>query len=141
MTSWPLIPNNFILRRPIVAIFPDIIKTVLKQSLKTQKKLKGLGIMYQNATYICFSWYSKICWFPLKKCWCQQNSRSVSRDSHNFWIFLRLGITVPSFIILGYVWQILGRGTFLPIQPYIFEQPRKGLSWIGLRQKISHIMP
>ena len=31
--------------------------------------------MYQNTVYICTSWYSKICWFAVKKCWCQQNSR------------------------------------------------------------------
>ena len=36
---------------------------------------------------------------------------------------------MPSFIIAGYVWQILGWGTFLPP---IREQPRKGPSWIGL---------
>ena len=91
--------------------------------------------MYQNATYIYISWYSKICWFPMKKCWCQQNSRSVSRDSHNFWIFLRLGITVPSFIIAGYVWQILGRGTFL--SPPIREQPQETLFWIDLKLILS----
>ena len=43
--------------------------------------------MYQNTVYICISWYSKICWFPVKKCWFQQNSRSVSRDSYIFQIF------------------------------------------------------
>ena len=41
----------------------------IKKSLKTQKKLKELEIIY-----------SKICWFPMKKCWCQQKSRGVSRD-------------------------------------------------------------
>ena len=34
---------------------------------KTEKKLKELEIMCQNAVYICFSWYSKICWLPVKK--------------------------------------------------------------------------
>ena len=29
---------------------------------------------------------------------------------HFFWIFFKWGISVPSFIIVGYVWQILGRG-------------------------------
>ena len=47
------------------------------------------------------------------------------------WILLRQGITVPSFIIVGYVWQILGRGPFYPFP--IREQPRKDPSWIGLR--------
>ena len=35
---------------------------------------------------------------------------------------------MPGFIILGYVWQILGRGSTPPIR----EQPRKIPSWIGL---------
>ena len=36
-------------------------------------------------------------------CWCQQYSRSVSHDSYTFPIFFSAGITVPSFIIVGYV--------------------------------------
>ena len=75
--------------------------------------------MYLNGIYICNSWYSKICWFSVKKCWCQQNSRGVSCDSYSFWIFYGQGITVPCFIIVGYVWQILGRETFLrPSHPW-----------------------
>ena len=54
-----------------------------------------------------FFWFSKICWFLVEKCWSQQNSRVVSPDSF-FWIFFRYGITVPSLIIVGYLWQILG---------------------------------
>ena len=34
---------------------------------------------------------------------------------------------MPSFIVVGYVWQILGRGG-----PFLHEQPRKSPSWIGL---------
>ena len=30
-----------------------------------------------------------------------------------FWTFFREGITVPNFIIVGYVWQTLGRGAFI----------------------------
>ena len=103
----------------------------IKQSLKSQEKFKELESMYQNAIYICISWYSKIWWFSVKKWWCQQNSRGVSRDSNNFRIFFRWGITASSFIIAGYVWQILGRGTFLPPSP-IREHPRKIASSIGL---------
>ena len=47
--------------------------------------------------YMCISWCSKICWFPVKKCWCQQNSRDVSSDLYIFWIFLRYGICVADF--------------------------------------------
>ena len=38
-------------------------------------------------------------------------------------------IAVPGFIIVGYVWQILGRGSLFGAT--IREQPRKCLSWIG----------
>ena len=58
---------------------------LLKQPLKTQKKLTELEIMYWNAIYICISWYNKSCWFPMKKCWYQQNSLSVSHDSYVSW--------------------------------------------------------
>ena len=35
---------------------------------------------YENdCTDICISWYSKICLFPVKKCWCQQILSGVSR--------------------------------------------------------------
>ena len=87
---------------------------LLKQSLKTKEKLKELQIKYQNAIYICISLYSKICWFSVKKCWC----KDVSPDTYTFWISFRQSMTVPSFIIVGYVWQILGRGgTFGPQTP------------------------
>ena len=33
---------------------------LLERSLKTQEKLKELKIMYQNAIFICISWYNKI---------------------------------------------------------------------------------
>ena len=62
---------------------------LLKQSLKTQKNLKESEIIYQNAIYICISWYSKVYWFPVKKYWCQQKA----------------GITVPIFVIVGYLWH------------------------------------
>ena len=44
----------------------------------------------------------------MKKCWYQQNSKNMSRDSY----------TVLSFIIAGYVWQILVMwGSPPPIHP------------------------
>ena len=57
MTS-SLYQNTFILRIPRIAIFADIIKIVtmfIKASLKIQKMLKGLEIIYQNAIIICIS--------------------------------------------------------------------------------------
>ena len=74
--------------------------------------------MYQNPIYTCISWCSKICQFLVKKCWCQQNPKNVSRDLYSFWVFLRKGITVPNFIIVGYLWQILGRGPKRPPHPW-----------------------
>ena len=65
--------------------FSGQIKTIFKDS----KELKELKIMHQNAVYISISWYSKIRWFPVKNCWCQQNSRGVSRDLYIFGSYLR----------------------------------------------------
>ena len=53
-----LFQNTLILIRPRVVISADVIKVVtmfIKKTLKTQKKLKELEIMYQNLTYICVS--------------------------------------------------------------------------------------
>ena len=58
-------------------------------------------------------------------------TEGVSHDAYIFVSSYRLSIVVPSFIIIGYVWHILGRRVFL--LPTICEQPRKGPSWIGLR--------
>ena len=33
------------------------------------------------------------------------------RGSYIFWVFFRQGVNVLSFMIIGYVWQILGRGS------------------------------
>ena len=66
--------------------------------------------------------------FRWKKYWYQQNSSGVSRNLYCFWIFFRQGITVPTFIILRYMWQILGRDLFAP-HPWA---ARKRPSWIGL---------
>ena len=80
------------LKYPGEAYFADIIKIVtmfIKKNLEDWKKLKELEIMYQNAIYICILWYGKIWLFPMKKCWCQYNSRGESRDLYIFWVFFR----------------------------------------------------
>ena len=115
------------MRRVRVAIFAHIIKIVKelwKKSLNTQKKFNKLEVMNQNAMYICISRYIKICWFPLKKCWYQHNSRGVSRDLYIFEIFVGSGITFPSFVIARYVWQILGRIAFL-VSPHKWRAPKR----------------
>ena len=53
-----------------------------------------------------------------EKLGCQQDSKSVSRDSY-FFIFFRYSIIVLSFIIVGYVWQILGRRFFADLSPAV----------------------
>ena len=82
-----------------MANFADIIKIapmfVFCQNRNYFKRLvirfiiKKLAIMYYNAIYICISWYNRSCWFPVKKCWCQQNSKGESHDLFIFWIFFR----------------------------------------------------
>ena len=98
-----------------VAIFADITK-ILTVFIIT--------IMYQNTIYICISWYSKFRWFPVKKCWCQQNSRVVSRyllwERYNCAKFHHCRICVTDF----------RRGGLFA--PPIREQPRKSPSWICL---------
>ena len=128
-TSWHLFQNTVILRRPRVASFADVIKvatTLIKTIFKDSKKLKESEIMYQNAIYIRISRYSKICWFPVIKCWCQQNLVPIFFGSP-----LGKVITVPSFFIGGYVRQILERGTFSAST--IGEESWKGPFWIGWR--------
>ena len=62
--------NTIILRRARVSIFADIIKivtTFIKKILEGLKNVKkNPEIMNQNTIYIFISWYSKICWFPVK---------------------------------------------------------------------------
>ena len=132
VTSKPLFQNTFILRRPGGDIFANIIKIItrfIKKIFKDSRRVKRVRNYSQNGIYTCIFWYSKICWFPEEKCWCQQNSWCVSRDWYIFWIFFSYGITVLSFIFVGYVWQILGRR---PLCPLHLEQPQKCQSWIGL---------
>ena len=64
----------------------------------------------------------------MKEYWCQQYSRGVLHGLSATLIFFRQDITVSSFFIVGYVWQILAPSP-LPIR----EKPRKGSSWIGLK--------
>ena len=80
--------------------------------------------MNQNPIYMCIPGCSKISWFPVKKCWCQQNSRNVSRDLYIIWIFLKFHysrICVVAF-------RDGGPKRSSPIR----EHPRKSPSWIGL---------
>ena len=103
----------------------QIITMFIKKSLKTQENLKELEIIKVQSISV-FLDITIICWFPVKKCWCHQNSGDVLRGPYLFRSSLGKVIPVPSFIIVGYVWYILS-----PIR----EQPRKCPSWIGLKQE------
>ena len=59
--------NRFILRGPGVPNFDDIIKTAV-MFVKTIRKY----VLKCNLDVAIISWYSKSCWFSVKKCWCQQ---------------------------------------------------------------------
>ena len=68
--------HNFYFKKPFflrslrVANFVDFIKIAtmfVKTNFKDSKKLKELKVMYENAIYVHISWYSKSCWFPVKK--------------------------------------------------------------------------
>ena len=57
MTSEPCFENNFILRRPRVSIFANIMKVVTMFIIifSDSKKLKELEIMHQNGICVCIS--------------------------------------------------------------------------------------
>ena len=99
VTSWTknvtseTFQNTFILKRPRLVIFADIIKVVIifiKTIFKTQKKIKRIRNYSQSSIYICFSSCNKICRFSVKKCRCKQISAGVL---HDFWIFFRCNCT------------------------------------------------
>ena len=58
-------------------------------------------------------------WFPVKRLCCQQDSRSAFHDWISFCIFFRKDITAPSFIILGYARQVLGRRELFTSSPSV----------------------
>ena len=69
MTPNSLVRNIFILIRPEVANFVDVIKIVtmfIKKNLKSQRKLKELKLMYQNESVSVFSDIAKFSGFRLK---------------------------------------------------------------------------
>ena len=75
-----------------IVIFVEIIKIVtmfFKQSLKTQEKLKELEVMYQNAIYVCISWYSKFADFSRKNSDISRTQRVCHVIHTSFWIFLK----------------------------------------------------
>ena len=74
--------------------------------------------------------YDVIILIFLKNLYFKKGSRS--RDSYIFCIFLRQSITLPSFIIVAYVWQILERGPSWT--SHLLAAPKRP-TWIGLSNK------
>ena len=67
MTPKPLVRNIFILTRPEVANFVDVIKIVtMFIKKKVSKKVKELKLMYQNESISVFSDIAKFSGFRLK---------------------------------------------------------------------------
>ena len=67
MTPKPLVRNIFILIRPEVANFVDVIKIVtMFIKKKVSKKVKELKLMYQNESISVFSDIAKFSGFRLK---------------------------------------------------------------------------
>ena len=82
--------------------------------------------MYQNAVYICITWYSKICWFPVKNADVSRTHGMCHVIHLFFLIFFGWDIIVPSFIIVGHVWQILWKGSlFAPVPRQSLSSPKK----------------
>ena len=71
MAPKSLFQNTFILRKPRVAIFADITKIVTIFITKNQKSVKRNRNYVPKCNLYCISWYSKISWFAIKKCWYQ----------------------------------------------------------------------
>ena len=92
MTSLPLFKNTFILRRPTIANFYDIIKVAtmfIKNVSKDSKEVNRIWnyLSKKQSISVFHDWYNKKFWFSLKRSWSQQNSRDVSSDLS---IFLHL---------------------------------------------------
>ena len=89
--------------------------------------------MYQNTVYICISLYNKICWFPVKNCWCQLKGCVT-------WFIYFLGLLWVRYNCAKFhhrricVTDFREGGLFAPpTHSPIHELSQKSPSWIGLR--------
>ena len=124
-----------ILRRPEAAIFADIIKILTMFIIaiyKDSRKVKINKNYASKCSLYLISWYSKICWFPVKKCWCQQNSGCVSRDSFFFFNLLWIRYNCAKFHHCKICLTDFRKGGLFDPPP-IREKPRKSSFWIGLK--------
>ena len=124
--------NIFILRRSGVASFADIIKILTMFIITIYKDSRKVTMDRNHVTK-----YNRYMYFLIKKnllisgekiLTSAELKRSVTWFIY-FWIFFGWDTTVPSFFIVGYVWQILGRGSlFVPPPSPIRQQPQKSPS-------------
>ena len=87
--------------------------------------------MYQNIIYICISWCSKICWFPMKNVDFSRN-QEVCHVIHVFFASsLAKRYNCAKFHHFRICVTEFREGAFL--LPSIHEQSRKSPFWIGLK--------
>ena len=95
--------------------------------------------MYQNANYICISWYSNKfddSWWKNADEW---NSRDMSHDLHIFWIFLGKDNFAKFHHCRICVTDFKDGGALLPPPPPLIpsvSSPKKDSSWIESRALI-----
>ena len=96
---------------------------LLEEPLKTQKsKKENRSYVLKCNLYLYFLIKQKLLIFREKMLMSAELEGCFTWFIY-FWIILRWGITVPSFISLGYVWQILEKGTFLTPPPFPLLNP------------------
>ena len=131
---WTLFQSTFILRRPGVTIFADIIQIVIMfmktifKNWKDFKRIRNYVPRWNLYMYFLISGENMLMADV-------SITQGVCHVIHIFFGSSLAKVELPSFIIVGYVWQILGRGFLIPHPPLfpIREQPLKVPSWIGLR--------
>ena len=97
------------LRKPRVVNFADFIKIAImfiKITFKDSKKVKqNRKYILKCNLYLYFLNITKVTDFRWKNADVTR-TQGVRHMIYMFFIFFRKSITVPSFIIVGYVWQI-----------------------------------
>ena len=109
----------------MVAIFADIIKilTIFIKTIHKDSRKVRTNRNYVSKYNLYLYWYSKICSFLVKKCWCQQNSRGVSGDSYLDLVWVRYNCAKFHHCM---IWVTdLGRGAFSAPHTHPWAAPKK----------------
>ena len=121
VTPSSLFRNSFILRRPRIAIFLDIIKIVtmfIKTIFKDSKNVKRLRNYALKCNLYVNFFIEKFFDFHWKNADVSRTQEVLHAINIFFGSSLGKSITVPSFIIVGYVRQILGMGALFSPHPW-----------------------